>query len=64
MKTKLVQSKQKDITILKEKTEQLLHIHEKSMKEKLRNINDMCTEICSQSSSITEEGEEEAETSV
>jgi hypothetical protein len=52
MKTKLVQSKQKDITILKEKTEQLLHIY------------DMCTEICSQSSSITEEGEEEAETSV
>ncbi|XP_050598128.1 synaptonemal complex protein 1-like [Bombus affinis] len=65
MKTILVQTKQKDVTILKEKTEQLLHIYENSMKDKLRNISDMCTEICNQStSSSTLDNGEEEETSV
>lgn len=58
LKSTLVQNKQKDVTILKEKTEQLLHIYEKSMKDNLRNISDMCSEICSQPSTTQDEPEE------
>ncbi|XP_071876976.1 uncharacterized protein [Bombus fervidus] len=64
MKAKMIQMKKRDVYLLKEKTEQLLQIYEKSMREKLRNISNMCTEICNQSPSTTQNKKEEAESSV
>jgi GTP-dependent phosphoenolpyruvate carboxykinase len=60
----MIQMKKRDVYLLKEKTEQLLQIYEKSMREKLRNISNMCTEICNQSPSTTQNKKEEAESSV
>jgi GTP-dependent phosphoenolpyruvate carboxykinase len=60
----MIQMKKKDVYLLKEKTEQLLRIYEKNMRDKLRNISNMCTEIRNQSPSTTQKKEKKAESSV